>query len=117
LSFTGPQVGIVTDNFHTMAKVLTIDTKRLNKEISQDKICIVAGFQGISLNKEITTLGRGGSDLSAVALAVALKADICEIYTDVEGIYTADPRIVSDARKLPYITFDEMLELAARAHR
>lgn len=114
ISFTGPQVGIITDNYHTKAKILKIETQRIRKEISKGKIVIVAGFQGISINSEITTLGRGGSDLSAVALAAALKADVCEIYTDVEGIFTADPRIINDARKLQYITFDEMLELSAR---
>ncbi len=114
ISFTGPQVGIITDTFHTRAKILRIETSRIMQELEKGKIVIVAGFQGISTEAEITTLGRGGSDLSAVALAVALKADCCEIYTDVEGIYTADPRIVKNAKKLKYITFDEMLELAAR---
>lgn len=114
ISFTGPQVGIITDNYHTKAKILKIETDRIKKELESGKIVIVAGFQGISVNSEITTLGRGGSDLSAVALAVALGANVCEIYTDVEGIYTADPRIVKEARKLRHITFDEMLELAAR---
>ena len=114
ISFTGPQVGIITDPYHTKAKILKIETKRIKKEIENGKIVIVAGFQGISTAQEITTLGRGGSDLSAVALAVSLGADVCEIYTDVEGIFTADPRAVGDARKLDYITFDEMLELASR---
>jgi aspartate kinase len=114
LSFTGPQVGIITDTYHTKAKILKIETQRIKKELDSAKVVIVAGFQGISTSSEITTLGRGGSDLSAVALAVALDADLCEIYTDVDGIYTADPRIVKEARKLKYITFDEMLELAAR---
>ena len=114
ISFTGPQVGIITDTFHTQAKVLKIETERIKKELGEGKIVIVAGFQGLSTNAEITTLGRGGSDLSAVALAVALEADACEIYTDVEGIYTADPRIVPEAKKEKYITFDEMLELASR---
>jgi len=114
ISFTGPQVGIITDTFHTQAKVLKIETERIKKELGEGKIVIVAGFQGLSTNAEITTLGRGGSDLSAVALAVALEADACEIYTDVEGIYTADPRIVPEAKKVKYITFDEMLELASR---
>jgi aspartate kinase len=114
ISFTGHQVGIITDTFHTKAKILKIETKRIKKELESGKIVIVAGFQGISTDKEITTLGRGGSDLSAVALACALGAKICEIYTDVEGIYTADPRIVKDAKKIDYITFDEMLELASR---
>jgi aspartate kinase len=114
ISFTGPQVGIITDEHHTTAKIRTIETKRLHKELNAGKIVVVTGFQGMTRNKDITTLGRGGSDLSAVALAVALKADVCEIYTDVEGIYTADPRIVPEARKLKTIDFDEMLELAAR---
>jgi len=114
ISFTGSQVGIITDKYHTKAKILKIETDRIKKELSAGKIVIIAGFQGKSTKSEITTLGRGGSDLSAVALAVALGADMCEIYTDVEGIYTADPRIVKNAKKLNYITFDEMLELAAR---
>lgn len=114
ISFTGPQVGIITDTFHTQAKILKIETDRIKKELKKGKIVIVAGFQGLSTALEITTLGRGGSDLSAVALAVSVGADICQIYTDVNGIYTADPRIVPTAKKLKYITFDEMLELAAR---
>ncbi len=114
ISFTGPQVGIITDTDHTQAKILKIETERIRKELTGGKIVIVAGFQGLSTALEITTLGRGGSDLSAVALAVALEADICEIYTDVDGIYTADPRLEPTARKLQFITFDEMLELAAR---
>ena len=114
ISFTGPQVGIITDTYHTKAKILEIKTHRIKQALKDKKIVIVAGFQGISTDAEITTLGRGGSDLSAVAMAAALKADVCEIYTDVEGIFTADPRIVTDAKKLNYITFDEMLELAAR---
>ncbi|MCK4912822.1 MAG: aspartate kinase [Candidatus Omnitrophica bacterium] len=113
ISFTGSQVGIITDTYHTQAKILKIETDRIKKKISGGNIVIVAGFQGLSTNLEITTLGRGGSDLSAVALAVSLKADLCEIYTDVEGIYTADPRVVPEAKKLNNITFDEMLELAA----
>jgi len=114
ISFTGSQVGIITDKYHTKAKILKIETDRIKKELAAGKIVIVAGFQGRSTKSEITTLGRGGSDLSAVALAVALNADMCEIYTDVEGIYTADPRIIKNAKKLSYITFDEMLELTAR---
>lgn len=114
ISFTGSQVGIITDKYHTKAKILKIETDKIKKELAAGKIVIVAGFQGKNIHSEITTLGRGGSDLSAVALAVALCADMCEIYTDVEGIYTADPRIVKDAKKMKYITFDEMLELAAR---
>lgn len=113
ISFTGPQVGIITDTYHTQAKILKIETDRIKKELNRGNIVIVAGFQGLSTALEITTLGRGGSDLSAVALAVSLKADLCEIYTDVEGIYTADPRIVLQAKKLKNIAFDEMLELAS----
>jgi len=114
ISFTGHQVGIITDTYHTKAKILRIETKRIKKELESGRIVIVAGFQGISTTSEITTLGRGGSDLSAVALAVSLKADLCEIYTDVEGIYSADPKIVPEAKKLAYLTFDEMLELSSR---
>ncbi|MBN3040718.1 MAG: aspartate kinase [Candidatus Omnitrophica bacterium] len=114
ISFTGAQVGIITDTDHTQAKILKIETDRIKRELTKGKIVIVAGFQGLSTALEITTLGRGGSDLSAVALAVALNADVCEIYTDVDGIYTTDPRIEPGARKLKYITFDEMLELASR---
>ncbi|MFH1768877.1 MAG: aspartate kinase [Candidatus Omnitrophota bacterium] len=114
ISFTGQQVGIITDTYHTQAKILQVRTRRIKEELRKGKVVIVAGFQGISIHREITTLGRGGSDLSAVALAVSLCADLCEIYTDVEGIYTADPRIVPEAKKMPSITFDEMLELAAR---
>jgi len=114
ISFTGLQVGIITDTDHTQAKILKIETERIKKELKRSKIIIVAGFQGVSVASEITTLGRGGSDLSAVALAVATGADMCEIYTDVAGIYTADPRIVPQARKIKHILFDEMLELASR---
>jgi aspartate kinase len=113
LSFTGPQVGIITDTYHTQAKILKIEADRIKKQLEKGKIIIVAGFQGVSTALEITTLGRGGSDLSAVALAVSLNAQLCEIYTDVEGIYTTDPRKVKSARKLPFIAFDEMLELAS----
>ena len=113
ISFTGPQVGIITDTYHTQAKILKIETDRIKKELIKGSIVIIAGFQGLSTALEITTLGRGGSDLSAVALAVFLKADLCEIYTDVEGIYTADPRVVPEAKKLKSITFDEMLELSS----
>jgi len=114
ISFTGPQVGIITDNFHSKAKILKIETRRIRRELASKKVVIVAGFQGMSKGFEITTLGRGGSDLSAVALAASLNADECEIYTDVEGIFTADPRIVEDARKIERLDFDEMLEMAAR---
>ena len=113
ISFTGSQCGIITDAYHTQAKILKIETKRIKQELAKGNIVIVAGFQGLTKTSEITTLGRGGSDLSAVALAVSLKADLCEIYTDVEGVYTADPRVVPEAKKLKDITFDEMLELAS----
>ncbi len=113
ISLTGAQVGISTDSAHTKARIIDISTKRIKDELKKKKIVIVAGFQGISRDENITTLGRGGSDLTAVALAKALKADICEIYTDVKGVYTADPRIVLDAKKISVISYDEMLELAS----
>jgi len=113
ISFTGAQVGIITDSSHTKARIIKINTGRVRKELAKKKIVIVAGFQGIDLSREITTLGRGGSDLTAVALAQALGAKCCEIYTDVEGIYTADPRMVKRARKLENISYDEMLEMAS----
>jgi len=113
ISFTGGQVGIITDSAHTKAKILKVDAERIREELKKGKIIIVAGFQGISRKRDITTLGRGGSDLTAVALSHTLKAEICEIYTDVEGIYTTDPRIVPKARKLQSITYDEMLEMAS----
>lgn len=112
ISLTGAQVGIMTDNVHTRARILQVNTSRLHNELKQGNIIIVAGFQGINNENDITTLGRGGSDTTAVALAAALKADLCEIYTDVDGVYTADPRIVPDARKLDGVSYDEMLELA-----
>ena len=113
VSFTGAQVGILTEGTHTKAKLVDINTQRIVKELVKGRIVIVAGFQGINLNHDITTLGRGGSDLTAVALAKALKADVCDIFTDVEGVYTADPRIVPEARKLVTISYDEMLEMAS----
>jgi len=113
VSLTGGQVGIVTDETFTKAKIKKIDTRKIEKELGKDRIVIVAGFQGITANRDITTLGRGGSDLTAVALASVLKADRCEVYTDVAGVYTADPRIVPDARKIDEISYDEMLELAS----
>ncbi|MFA7000521.1 MAG: aspartate kinase [Candidatus Omnitrophota bacterium] len=113
ISLTGPQVGIITDKFHTKARILDINTRRIRVALDEGNIVIVAGFQGKTLNGEITTLGRGGSDLTAVALAKALKAKHCEIYTDVDGVYTADPRVVPDARKIDVISYDEILELAA----
>ncbi|HHW07371.1 MAG TPA: aspartate kinase [Clostridia bacterium] len=113
ISLTGPQAGIKTDATHGKAKILDVDTKRLEAELSRGNIIIVAGFQGISEDNDITTLGRGGSDTTAVALAAALNADVCEIYTDVDGVYTSDPRVVPNAAKLPYVSYDEMLELAS----
>ena len=112
-SFTGPQVGMRTDHSHTQARITQIDGDRVRRALDAGEIAVVAGFQGLSDQDEITTLGRGGSDLTAVALAAALKADVCEIYTDVDGVYTADPNIVPDARKLVRVAYDEMLELAS----
>ena len=113
IAMTGRQAGIVTDDFHTYARIESIDPKPMQEQISQGKIIIVAGFQGINKDGSVTTLGRGGSDLSAVAIAGALKADQCEIYSDVDGIYTTDPRIEPNAKKLDTISYDEMLELAS----
>ncbi len=113
-SFTGSQAGVITDSVHGKAKIIDVTPGRISEAIGQGHIVIVAGFQGVSQDtKEITTLGRGGTDTTAVALAAALKADVCEIYTDVDGVFTADPRIVPTARKLDKVTFEEMLELAA----
>jgi len=113
VSYTGAQVGIVTDRVHTKARIQDVSAQRIQKALGRGCVVIVTGFQGITPDQEITTLGRGGSDLTAVAIANALKAKTCEIYTDVEGVYTADPRIVPNARKLPSISYDEMLELAS----
>ena len=113
ISFTGSQVGIITDTSHTRARILKINTDKIKEELNKGKIVIVAGFQGVTLNQDITTLGRGGSDLTAVALAKELRADECQIYTDVEGIYTTDPRIEPKAQKISAITYDEMLEMAS----
>ncbi|MDD5686294.1 MAG: aspartate kinase [Elusimicrobia bacterium] len=112
ISLTGPQAGIHVDNVHTKARIKRIRPKKIIEELKKNKIVIVAGFQGLNSNEDITTLGRGGSDLTAVALAAALKAKECEIYTDVKGVYTTDPRIVDDARKIDKISYDEMLEYA-----
>jgi aspartate kinase len=112
-SFTGPQVGMRTDHSHTQARITQIDGDRVRRALDAGEVAVVAGFQGLSDEDEITTLGRGGSDLTAVAMAAALKADVCEIYTDVDGVYTADPNIVPDARKLARVAYDEMLELAS----
>jgi len=113
ISFTGPQVGITTDGVHTKARIVNINADRIRKALREGNVVIVAGFQGQTVDQEITTLGRGGSDLTAVALAAVLKAPVCEIYTDVDGVYTADPRIVPAAQKLDLISYDEMLELAS----
>jgi len=112
VSLTGPQSGIITDPHHKNARILNIDTKRVLEELEEGRIVVAAGFQGITENRDIATLGRGGSDTTAVALAAALNAEKCEIYTDVDGIYTSDPRKVANAKKLDVISYDEMLELA-----
>jgi aspartate kinase len=113
VSYTGAQAGIFTDKGYTKAKIKTINPKPVEKDLAAGRVVIVAGFQGIDEAGQITTLGRGGSDLTAIALAAALKADKCEIYTDVDGVYTADPRVVQSARKLEEISYDELLELAS----
>ncbi len=113
ISFTGAQIGLVTDSFHTKARIRNISTERMAQALSDGKIVIVAGFQGVDENYNITTLGRGGSDTTAVALAAVLGARACEIYTDVDGVYTTDPRVVPEARKIDRISYDEMLELAS----
>ncbi len=113
VSMTGPQAGIVTDSVHTKAKIQNITPKKIHEQLKKGNVVIVAGFQGETPEGQITTLGRGGSDLTAIALAAALKADLCQIYTDVDGVYTADPRLVPAAKKLKEISYDEMLELAS----
>src|SRR5258706_9300813 len=113
VSLTGAQAGIVTDGVHTKAKIMNITPKKVHTLLDAGNVVIVAGFQGQTAEGQITTLGRGGSDLTAIALAAALKADLCQIYTDVDGVYTADPRLVPNARKLDEISYDEMLELAS----
>lgn len=113
VGLSGRLAGIITDSVHTKARIETIDTKRMKEELKAGKIVVVAGFQGIDEKGDVTTLGRGGSDLSAVAIAGALDADLCEIYTDVDGVYTTDPRIEPKAKKLDKISYDEMLELAS----
>ncbi|HEX9784225.1 MAG TPA: aspartate kinase [Opitutaceae bacterium] len=113
VSQTGAQAGIVTESMHTRARIVKIDPINIEKSLAAGNVVIVAGFQGIDVKGQITTLGRGGSDLTAIALAGAIQADVCQIYTDVDGVYTADPRIVKDARKLNEISYDEMLELAS----
>src|SRR5436190_11466298 len=113
ISLTGSQAGIVTDTVHGKAKIVDIRARRIHEALDQEKIVLVAGFQGVSTDFDITTLGRGGSDTTAVALAAAIGATHCEIYTDVAGVFTADPRIVPSARKLQTVSFDELLEMAA----
>jgi aspartate kinase len=113
VSFLGDQVRILTSSMHTKARITAVDTEKIRKQLDQGKIVVVAGFQGVDENGNITTLGRGGSDTTAVALAAALKADRCEIFTDVEGVYTTDPNICAAARKIDRISYDEMLELAS----
>jgi aspartate kinase len=117
ISLTGSQAGIVTDTVHGKAKIVDVRARRIHEALDQDKIVLVAGFQGVSTELDITTLGRGGSDTTAVALAAALGAAVCEIYTDVDGIYSADPRIVPAARKLPGLTYEELLEMASSGAR
>jgi len=113
ISFTGAQVGIITDDSYTKARIIDINAKRIVEELKKKKIVIVAGFQGVNLNQDITTLGRGGSNLTAVALAKVLKAGSCQMNTDVEGVFTTDPRIVKEARKIDRISYEEMFELAS----
>jgi aspartate kinase len=117
ISLTGSQAGIVTDTVHGKAKIVEVRARRIHEALDQDRIVLVAGFQGVSTAYDITTLGRGGSDTTAVALAAALGADACEIYTDVDGVFTADPRVVPDARKLHAVSYEEMLEMAASGAR
>jgi len=113
ISLTGSQAGIVTDTSHTRARILDVRADRIREALEQDQIVLVAGFQGVSTDKDVTTLGRGGSDTTAVAVAAALGAEVCEIYTDVPGVFSADPRIVPDAKKLRTVSFEEMLEMAS----
>src|SRR5687767_5939507 len=113
ISLTGSQAGIVTDTSHTKARILDVRADRIRAALDDQLIVLVAGFQGVSTAKDVTTLGRGGSDTTAVALAAAIEAEVCEIYTDVAGVFSADPRIVPDARKLPVVSFEEMLEMSA----
>jgi aspartate kinase len=113
ISFTGAQVGIITDDSFTKARIIDINAKRIGEELGRGRVVIVAGFQGMNIRQDITTLGRGGSNLTAVALAKVIGADMCEMYTDVEGVFTADPRIVKNARKIDKISYEEMFELAS----
>jgi aspartate kinase len=117
ISLTGSQAGIVTDTSHTKARILEVRADRITAALSEGAVVLVAGFQGVSTSRDVTTLGRGGSDTTAVALAAAVGAEVCEIYTDVAGVYTADPRIVPAARKLPVLSFEEMLEMASSGAR
>jgi aspartate kinase len=118
ISLTGSQAGIVTDTVHGKAKIVDVRARRIHEALDRDRIVLVAGFQGVSADSfDVTTLGRGGSDTTAVALAAALGAHVCEIYTDVDGVYSADPRLVPDARKLDVLTFEEMLEMASSGAR
>ena len=118
ISLTGSQAGIVTDTVHGKAKIVDVRARRIHEALDQDRIVLVAGFQGVSADSfDVTTLGRGGSDTTAVALAAALGARVCEVYTDVEGVYSADPRLVPDARKLDLLSFEEMLEMASSGAR
>jgi len=112
-SFTGSQVGIFTDNIHTKARILEVKTDVIHRELQQGRIVVIAGFQGVNESGDITTLGRGGSDTTAVAIAAALRADECQIYTDVDGVYTTDPHLISEARLIPQISFEEMLEMSS----
>jgi len=116
-SFTGSQAGIITDDEHTRAKILEVRPDRIREALRDGHVAVVAGFQGVSARRDITTLGRGGSDVTAVAMAAALNADVCEIYTDVTGVFTADPRVVPKARRLARVSFDEMMEMAATGGR
>ena len=113
ISLTGSQAGIVTDTSHTRARILDVRAHRISEALDEDRIVLVAGFQGVSTSRDVTTLGRGGSDTTAVAVAAAVGAEVCEIYTDVAGVFSADPRIVADARKLTHVSFEEMLEMSA----
>lgn len=112
-SFTGPQIGIQTDAIHTKARILEVKTEIIQRELQQGRIVVIAGFQGVNQHGDITTLGRGGSDTTAVAIAAAIKADECQIYTDVDGVYTTDPHLIAEARLIPQISFEEMLEMSS----
>ena len=117
VSFTGSQAGIITDTTHTKATIIEVRADRLREALKAGRVPVVAGFQGVSTDRDVTTLGRGGSDTTAVAMAAALGAGACEIYTDVPGVFSADPRIVPEARRLPRVSFEEMLEIAASGGR